>query len=469
MSERFVRQLPLFLAFLVVLACSPAPGATTLPVLAIPTAGSPTATADIPAHSESTTALLSAPTAGPSPWPGAKPASASAGRLLPSDLTYVGAFRVPDLAGPDEISWKWSNWGSALAYYPDGDPAGPADGYPGSLFGVGHDWNQWISEISIPVPVISPGKDLEDLNTATTLQPFYDIRGGLFEAMEMPRVGLAYLPPQAGQSSGKLYFAWAPHLDEAATEPSHGWSEVDLAAPQPAGPWRIGEYWNYVTGDYLFEIPTEWAAAHTGGRALATGRFRDGGQGAQGPSLVAIAPWEAGNPPPAGTTLGATPLLLYGSVYTSGSPRMDRYHASDEWTGAAWLSAGNKAAVLFAGNKGTGECWYGCADGTVWEPPYPPACPDDSGRGWWSSGFAGQFLFYDPADLAAVADGRMEPWEPQPYATMEVDPILFHITGSQQKHHLGAAAFDRARALLYVVEVLADEDKPVIHVWRVEG
>jgi hypothetical protein len=36
-------------------------------------------------------------------------------------------------------------------------------------------------------------------------------------------------------------------------------------------------------------------------------------------------------------------------------------------------------------------------------------------------------------------------------------------------NHLGAAAFDRQRGLLYVLEPLADEDRSIVHVWRVEG
>jgi len=117
--------------------------------------------------------------------------------IQPSDLAYLGAFRLPSDA-PDEVGWMWS--GEALTYYPDGDPDGPDDGFPGSLFGTGHNWNQYVSEISIPVPVISPGKNLEELNTATTLQPFQDIRGGLFDwPLEQPRAGLEYLPPQGEQ------------------------------------------------------------------------------------------------------------------------------------------------------------------------------------------------------------------------------------------------------------------------------
>ncbi|NQT26035.1 T9SS type A sorting domain-containing protein [candidate division KSB1 bacterium] len=386
-------------------------------------------------------------------------------RLQSGDLEYIGAFRLPDSPGmPDNVNWSWNAWSSALTFYPDGDAEGPEDGYPGSLFGVGHDHTQYVSEISIPVPVISTAKSLEALNTAETLQEFRNIRGSLFGEMEMPRVGLEYVPAQGEQTADKLYFAWAPHLDEGATHPSHGWCGLDLSDPQTAGAWRIGEYWNYVTGDYLFTIPEAWGNAHTTGKRLATGRFRDGGQGSMGPSVFAIGPWNAGNPPAPGVTLSAVQLLLYGTAYEENPAMMDAYHHSDEWSGAAWMTAGEYAAVVFIGTKGLGECWYGCADGTD-EPPWPYDCD----RGWWSSEFSGQMIFFDPADLAAVAQGGMEPWEPQPYAALDLDDVLFHVESSQQKYHLGAAGYDHDHGLLYVFEPLTDDDKSIIHVWKVNS
>ncbi|MEA3397625.1 MAG: hypothetical protein U9R05_09215, partial [Chloroflexota bacterium] len=302
--------------------------------------------------------------------------SGHAALIQPTALTYLGAFRLPDVAGDDEHSWMWSNWSSALTYYPDGDPGGESAGYPGSLFGAGHDWNQWVSEVSIPAPVNSAAKNLAELNTANTLQPFADIRGGLFSDMEMPRVGLAYLSPQGSQTTGKLYFAWAPHLDEGATNPSHGWSELTLADPQTAGAWRVGEYGNYVTGDYLFDIPQNWADAYVSGMSLATGRYRDGGQSSQGPTIFAIAPWVEGHPPPAGSALPAIPLLRYQDVTVENGATINGYHHSDEWTGGVWLTAGGKSAVIFVGTKGRGDCWYG-------NPAGP--CLDCEDRGWWST------------------------------------------------------------------------------------
>ncbi len=387
-------------------------------------------------------------------------------RLQPGDLVYQGAFRLP--AGSNGCDWSWS--GEALAYYPDGDAGGANDGFPGSLFGTGHNWLQWISEISIPAPVVSAGKSLSELPFASTLQPFADIRAGLFDwPLEIPRAGLAYLPAQAGQSSARLYFAWARHMGETETNPSHGSTGLDLADPGTSGLWRIGDYWNYVTGDYLLEIPADWAGTYVSGRSLGSGRFRDGGQGAEGPSLLALAPWQAGDPPPAGTILEAQPLLLYDSVYISAPQAMSGYHHSDEWSGAAWLETGGKTAVVFVGTKGRGNCWYGFANGVVWpdEPPYPPyPDPPNDVRGWWSSGFESVFLFYDPADLAEVAAGRQKPSWPQPYAELQVDDRLFGGYTARQKSRLGACAWDARRRLLYVIEPLVDEEKSIIHVWK---
>ncbi|MBN1200942.1 MAG: hypothetical protein JXJ20_03705 [Anaerolineae bacterium] len=389
-------------------------------------------------------------------------------RIQPGDLTYLGAFRLPDSPGmPDDVNWTWNGWSSGMAYYPDGDPGGPADGYPGSLFGVGHDWTQYISEITIPAPVISAGKDADDLNTAQTLQPFTNIRDEVFDLgtyWELPRVGLAYLPPHGAQTTGKLYFSWAGH-DPGSSEdtgPTHGWSELDLSDPQAAGPWRVGGYVKYVTSDYMFDIPAAWADAYTPGMYLATGRYREGGQGSMGPSLFALGPWNDGNPPPANSTLTAIPLLLYGNV-TDGNPAMTGYQHCANWSGGAWLTTGDKSAVTFIGTRGQGNCWYGCADGTD-EPPWP----DDCNRGFWADSYVGQILFYDPADLAAVAQGSAPTWEPQPYATLNIDEHLYNVTSPQQQVHLGAAAFDRANGLLYVFEPLADEDKSLVHVWRVQ-
>jgi parallel beta-helix repeat protein len=396
--------------------------------------------------------------------------------LQPSDMVYIGAFRLPDT--PGGMGWEWAGVEmGALTYYPDGDSGGASDGFPGSLYGTGHDQLKYISEVSIPTPIISATKNPNDLNTASTLQGFKNVLGSKIQGMELPKVGLAYLEKQGNQSSDKIYYCFGQHIQDEERNPSHGWFELDLSNPQIAGDWKIDNKYNYLTTYYLFSISPEWADIYTPGMYLATGRFRDGGQGSQGPTIFAYGPWNQGNPPVSGTSLSSVTLLQYSSVTDPEQHVMDNYAHSDEWNGGAWLNSGNKSSVIFVGTKGLGYTWYGYSDGTEWPtsgqgsfPSVPNINPSFYGeelRGWWSDSFQAQVLFYDPDDLAAVAQGIMQPYEPQPYAVLNIDPYLFNLQDSQQKDRVGAVAYDSERGYLYVLEPLADGDKSIIHVWKI--
>ncbi|MGA1792120.1 MAG: DNRLRE domain-containing protein, partial [bacterium] len=329
--------------------------------------------------------------------------------LSPSDLVYLGAFRLPDREPDANDAESWEYGGEALAYRPDGDPGGEADGYPGSLFGTGNGLWNYVSEISIPAPSLS--RNLEDLNVAATIQDFHDVRGGIFEVWtEMPRIGMEYLPAQGDQTSPKLYLAFGQHLHGEDLLPTHGWCEVDLSSPNTAGGWYIGNESLYNTTGYLFTIPQAWADVYTGGATLAVGRYRDGGLSGTGPSLYAYAPWLDGNPPDPNTHLNASKLLLYSSHLNDPTDfRMDDYRDPDEWEGGAWITAGDKTAVVFTGTKATGPYWwYGfyspagdgmpCVhtvgdiycfntDGTECAPELTGDCAGHvvESRGWWSS------------------------------------------------------------------------------------
>jgi hypothetical protein len=395
--------------------------------------------------------------------------------LHPADLKYLGAFRVPHNENLLK-SWHWGGYG--LTYNPGGDPES-IDNFSGSLFGTGHAWQHEVAEISIPEPVISSGKNVNDLNTAKTLQAFQDIYK--VGDWELPRVGICYLAKQGSQSSDKLYLCWGGHLVEGG-HLTHAWCETNLKDPKRKGNWYLDvEHQEYNTNEYIFALPENWADKYTQGKYLLTGRFRDGGWSGQGPSLYAIGPWQDGNPPNKGKALSNIRLLQYTSSENfSDSPHiMTNYHHSDEWNDGLWLTTSEKAAVIFVGTKGEGDCWYGFSNGVVWEDPYPqiPAFPHND-RGWWSTELKAKIIFYDPADLAAVAEGKKQAYEPQPYAVLDLSGQLFNgnyqiynIDGRtekvQRKYRLGACSFDRDNGLLYIFELFADEDQPVIHVWEI--
>jgi len=402
--------------------------------------------------------------------------------LSTTECSYKVAFRLP---GTNDDGWGYG--GGALAWYPSGDAAGADDGYPGSLFGAGLNVNNQISEISIPVPVVSASKNLSDLNTATTLQGFTDLKGPLSSILDTPPqyAGIAWLPAQSDLVSGKLYLAFGQHFQEF--DSSHLWCDTNLSSPNIAGPWQFGGYANYVTNDYLFAIPESFASTHLDGRCLASGRHREGVWSGLGPALFAAAPWADGNPPDAGTSLSTViPLLLYGNqipgapeIATDLSRQMTGYSEADYWSGGAWLEAGTKSAVAFIGTKATGNSWYGFANGVVWDYECTetgtcqdvPDWPYDN-RGYWAEGYEAQIKLYNPADIAAVAQGSKQTWEPQPYATLSLTPYLFdaNIDVTRYRRHLvGSMAFDDLNNLLYFFELLADEDKGLVHVFRIRS
>jgi len=436
----------------------------------------------------------------------------SADLVHPDDFEYLGAFRLPDDA---ERPRTFAYGGQTMTYNHSGDPDGPDDGFPGSLFVMGHnrlpygelpDGNQ-VGEIAIPAPLVATS--VANLGQATFLQEFRDVAVGSFEALEeLPRVGMEYLDrPETGP---RIHLAWGQHLqDEPRTQAaSHAWFSPDLSRPDLQGPWFIGERSLYGVNDYLFEIPAEWAELYVEGRHLATGRFRDGGWSGMGPALYAYRPWTAdGSPAPSGSRLDEVALLEYAkSDETDRIERcIDGYQHPDEWSGGAWLTANSgTSAVMFAGTKGTGaRYWYGyvnpagpdepcveremigqfplcrLADGTPCPDEADLTCPDHtSERGWWSSRFEARLTLYDPSDLARVATGQLEPHEPQPYAYLTIDEHLFGNpsgiesemlgTGVQRRYRLGDVAFDRANGYLYVLELFAEEARPVVHVWRVQ-
>jgi len=391
--------------------------------------------------------------------PGEPPPAST--RLLPSDLEYQGAFRLPRDTSGD--TWEWSGVAGGLAYRSDGNAGGEADGYPGSLYATGHAWRMQVAEFSIPAPAVPVNGNPDLLPMAVTLQDFHPVPGRLVavENLEIMRAGLEYLPPGVAGNGARLFFCWAEHFQ--ADGYSHGSCDPDLSVPAVYGPWRIDGLRIYAVNDYLFRIPKEWSAQNAPGRYLATGRFRDGGWSGQGPALIALESGGFNQVPAPGAALNGKPLILYTSsedpaddAYT-----MDEYHHSDEWTGGAWIDFKHFRAVVFVGTKGRGNCWYGDRDGP---------CLDCRGeRGWWSDRFEGGILFYDPQALAEVARGEKPPHAPQPYAFKVVDHRLLHISSEQQWHHLGPCAWDGIRGILYIAEPFSEGDRPIIHVWKVDN
>lgn len=373
-------------------------------------------------------------------------------RLEPETIRYLGAFKLPD-----SEEWEWS--GEALCFYSDGDHGN------GSLFGTGHNHRLLVSEISIPEPIISDS--VSELPPASIIQPFANIFDGLYDDWytEIPRVGLEIW-------NNRIYFCRGEHFQNDGNPASHGHASLNLSNPDSKGLWMVGDNNdNYATNDYLFKIPEKWSALYAPGYSLATGRFRDGGWGGMGPSLLMIKPEEM---IPGKTSISASELIRYTDVDDwSGAPRyqVNSYCEADTWTGGAWVCTDAGSAVIFCGTHGFGSnTWYGFANGTVYpidgNGPFPevPPYPYDQ-RGWWNDDLRPALMLYDPNDLAKAPVGEMEPFELQPYAILDISGYTYVPLKDTIMKYLGALAYDDIRQRIYVQELFADGTKPVIHVF----
>ena len=373
-----------------------------------------------------------------------------------TDLVYQGAFRLPDEESNDT---SWSYGGHGMGYRPDGDPSGPSDGYPGSLFGISHPYQNYVSEFTIPAPVVSTAREVSELPVATTLQTFADVtEGRQTQGLTGTTLGdIQYYPRMGGQTSAKLYWVIYEYYLPDYAEVSHGWCELDFSDLNSQGMWRLDDFAFAATSKYLFDIPAEWADVHAPGKYLAGGRHRHVNSGSWGPALYAFGPWNDGNPPANDSSVDAVELLMYEDI----GLRQKDYSSNDDWEDGAWLAVGKKSAVIFTGMKAfrtraSGLEYYGIYQ--------QDGC---GGKGYHAEPYYGCILFYDPFLLAKAAQGAIAPNQIQPYAALNVEDIVFKQ--GCRRGILGGCAFDADRKILYVMEKFVEgyyARKPIVHVFQ---
>ncbi len=328
--------------------------------------------------------------------------SAPAGTIDPAvSLQYQGAFRTT------EGEFSWSNGG--MAYYPIGD------GGNGSLLLFGHSWRDNMGELALDYTTLkkkSEGAAVGDLDAVTVLNkpnpdPNVDEPG-------YASGGLEYLA-----STDKLY-----HVRNAGG-PDFG-GKMDRDGTNDDGP-KDCMLDNRAVGEFLAEIPS-------GAAVFSSGLSSD-------QNLVTGFDWaEYGN----GCTIGAldgdaaSPMPGTYLVQYRSADSMNNWDRDDQWKAGAWLEQGADSALLVGGTK------------DITNMGGDSVAADDL-KAW--------MMFYDPADLAAVVGGTKNTWEPQAYATLNIQDVMFDGSG------IKSMAYDRANNVIY-----AQEDQStngVIHVWNV--
>jgi hypothetical protein len=211
-------------------------------------------------------------------------------------------------------------------------------------------------------------------------------------------------------------------------------------------------------------IPDWYATNFTAGRRLGMGfggYYSGVAACSKGPFFAAVTEPEYDNP---GGTLDALPLIDHSREHWAvrdpdyvctdpawAPPPKDGigyWGWYDEIFGAAvWIDLPDKHGLLMASNMGHGRQWYEKSDRhterlDVW---------------WW---------VYDPRDLAQVAMGKKQPWEPKPkFWKMDYKP-------RQERAMTTGLAFDPDTRTLFVMapySVKSDvEFFPIVHGYRVK-
>jgi hypothetical protein len=409
-------------------------------------------------------AVLCASTATYSPNIRAQGAPPSSAPLLQaSDLVYQGAFRLPQgTFGGSSFDYG----GNALTFNPAA----------GSLFMVGHPWQQQVAEVSIPAPGVG---SLGNLPTAAVIQPFADVTEGRMSqvgfdpASDSPVVGglLSY--------GNRLYESVYLYYDGAGTQVrSHFVSGLDLSVRgDVSGPYQIGTAntvpnmpaAGFVDG-YMGLVPTEWQAA-LGGPVLAGNCcIPIISRTSYGPAAFAIDPGSLGAVDP----LPAVPLVYYPSQHPTlggwGSSGT-LFNGVTQVTGVVFPQG--TRSVLFFGRVGLGRFCYGesttdpALDGTL-EPgttdQYYCYDPADGSKGTHGYPYAYFVWAYDALDLVAVRNGQRQPWDVQPYAAWPLN-----LPFAAPYAAIEGAAYDPATNRIFLTQYHGDGTMPLVHVFSLGG
>ncbi len=387
--------------------------------------------------------------------------SAASGKLLrKSDLEYLGAFRVPqgDFGSPQYTGFNYG--GGALTYNPHNN----------SLFLVGHSHHQLTAEISIPE--IVKGTNLEDLNTATVLQPFKDTTEGNRSYLGQDGVAV----DTSGTPIGG-YLVWGDHLigtvygyydASNSVKLSHFTSDLNLSIEGDfKGMFQVGESPStpnpaFVDG-YMGTIPPEWQTQFGGPVLTGNGCLSIISRTSLGPAASVFDPDTLGVEDPVPVTPVVGYPISHPTLGSYGNHDPDAlFNGSMELHGIVFPQ--ESRSVLFFGRRGVGDFCYGegksdpDVHNTYCDPDYPTVlcCYDPVGvgsKGYHSYPYVYQVFAYDALDLLSVKNGQKEMWEIVPYDVWEPD---FSFGNDDPK--IVGAAYDPATQRIYLAQ--GGGDKP---------
>lgn len=397
--------------------------------------------------------------------------------ISPQGIEYLGAVKLPEI---------FSYGGDGLAYNPNGDGGvtgpGSSDGYSGSLFitDINIPERGYVAEVSLPAPVISATKNLDEINEVQILQGPVNIRPDNINSWDYVDVwltGLEYV-----EEENRLYNSWAIYYDVIGDKTaSLSCVDANNLGGTKYGAWYFGSANNAqlpidtYLNDYLFQVPQYWADANLNGRSLISGRYREGGLSGLGPTFYAVNA-VGNNIPSPNTELPFSTLLQYGAVEGTDNYNypnsMTNYNHADWWKDADWISVESQSSIALIGNKALGNNWYGYNgenmrhDWIIADQPYPEFyLTDPIGKGWKSDTKIPMIALYDPEDLALVANGNKNSFEPQPYSVIRLNENIFW----SQNKQINSSEYDHHNNILFITEFDAPSDgRLLIHLFKMK-
>jgi hypothetical protein len=367
-----------------------------------------------------------------------------------ASLVRVGAFRVPGgLHSGGLANAGFEYGGTAIGYNPAND----------SLFMVGHNWDQFLGEISTPPAIVGP---INSLATAALLQPLVDPLEGRRNLINPTDPNSKVIGGTLPTSDSLIITAYSYYDGLNTQSSSHFRRSLNLSVPSIEGPFSVGLFGAGFVSGYMALVPAPMQAALGGPTLTGQGAIPIISRTSYGPGVGSFDPANFN----AVTRTPWQPLVAYPQAHTT----LGGWNQSNPLFGGADQVNGvvvptNTSTVLFFGRHGDVFC-YGdgtsdatlaglpAGDGNIW-------CydPTDGSKGVHGYPYHSYVWAYNVNDLITVRAGSKAPWDVVPYAVWQ----LPDLNGSS----IGGAAYDPASGRIFVSQLLGDDVLPLIHVYRV--
>jgi hypothetical protein len=352
-----------------------------------------------------------------------------------SNFEYRGAFRLP-AADYGISSMNYSQ--GPLAYDPGAD----------SIFIIGHTYQQAVAEFAVPALVNSTV--IGDLNMAgdpvQTFMAVIDKVGS--NPQQMDRVGgMAHID---GPSGVELLVNVYEYYD-APGDDTH--TSVVVRSPDDLAGSAVDGFYSLQgrahAAGWISPVPPEWQAlledTHITGSSSGMPIIS---RLSVGPSAFAFDPLDIVGSSAAPGDVATTALLDFSLDHPLHEDLSNDSRANDIWTHLSravygFIAPGTRTYVTVGstGGHATGVC-YKCTPNGATE-ACGGYCANDV------SDYANYYWLWDVADLLAVREGTLDPWEVRPYEYGEF-PAPFGVP------ELGGGAYDAASGLLYLTVQRAD-------------